>query len=608
MEAYGAFGEKQEAAIQHVAGEVERTAEKVDKLGGKIGEIADYITDQEKAALYKLNTPVDIADLEDAEKRILLAVLYQLSADEDEVTEEQQNYIRAVQQYLKIYNPQAEIDLEAVENIEDISAQKAVMQAVLEFFYLGTHPGTYNDDQLDFLDCFQVNRKTRREINGHISAIVDTVGVKGLAEKYGFVVAQPKSGFARYQDNGRIPEKVADMCIAQYISCVPEFPNGQRFLETEKYLVHFASNRLHSFDTDINDNNTVGFFRIDKQTGESVRLDIDYEKIFHIIKGTDGSFVPPQTISCSELSYCIIKDTIYFVNDDIRGSEVQLFALDIDKKTCLKMPFTYKRYPGDYPVFHLSCNNSYIVICVLRNGKDDDYEDCMESCKVYVVDLTQNNRTFLLTPRMDFIYDALLWNDKFLFWGTKGNIESLFQYDIATKKLENIFGKVQKSSDFYNALSIALHNREPVESLTRIEQIYCVDGKYFFLTSRYDIENGGDRYFALSGVNINDPEEWNNENPFLDGRESSYRGTIAMLDDCAVFMEESDEREFGLKRFTFSDAEITHPNGEDEVPDFYILLGDYLYRDYDYIDEGWQKTNITKGWDDLQWEVMQFPD
>lgn len=187
IEAYEGFGKKQEAATEYVAGEVAKVAGKMDKLGDKIGEIKDYITDKEKAALYKLNTPVDIAALESSEKRVLLAVLYQLSADEEELTEEQQNYVRAVQQYLKIYNPQTEIDLEAVENIEDIATQKAVLQTVLEFFYLGAHPGTYSEDQLEFLDCFQVNRKTRREISDHIKAIVETVGVQGLAEKYGFV-------------------------------------------------------------------------------------------------------------------------------------------------------------------------------------------------------------------------------------------------------------------------------------------------------------------------------------------------------------------------------------------------------------------------------------
>ena len=216
MAAYEAFGEKQEAAIQHVGAEIEKTAGKVDKLGGKISESAVYITDKDNAALYKLKTPGDIADLKDAEKRILLAVLYQLSADEDEVSEEQQNYVRAVQQYLKIYNPQTEIDLSAVENIEDISAQKAVLQSVLEFFHLGTHPEELTEEQEEFPDYFLVNRRTRREIDGFINAIVEVVGIKGLSEKYGFVVDQPRSEFAKYQNNGSIPERVADLCIVIY--------------------------------------------------------------------------------------------------------------------------------------------------------------------------------------------------------------------------------------------------------------------------------------------------------------------------------------------------------------------------------------------------------
>ena len=141
MTAYEAFGEKQEEAIRYVGAEIERTAGKVDRLGGKIGEIADYITDQEKAALYKLNTPVDIADLDDAEKRILLAVLYQLSADEDEVTEEQQNYIRAVQQYLKIYNPQTEIDLSAVENLRRHFCSESGIAICFGVFPFGNPPG-----------------------------------------------------------------------------------------------------------------------------------------------------------------------------------------------------------------------------------------------------------------------------------------------------------------------------------------------------------------------------------------------------------------------------------------------------------------------------------
>ncbi len=188
VEAYQGFGEKQEAAIRHVAQETVETAQKVDKLGDNFGAIVDYISDQEKAELYKLNTSVDIAELEDAEKRILLAVLYQLSTDEgDERTEEQQNYIRAVQRYLEITNPQTETDLSVVENIESNRVQKAVLQAVLEFFRLGRNPDIFTKDQEEFLDCFQLNQKTRREIAGYIETIVNATGLTGLAEKYGFV-------------------------------------------------------------------------------------------------------------------------------------------------------------------------------------------------------------------------------------------------------------------------------------------------------------------------------------------------------------------------------------------------------------------------------------
>lgn len=148
MAAYEAFGEKQKNTIRHIGNQVEEVKSSIGGLNQNIQNISDYITDKEKAELYKLNTPVDIADLDDAEKRILLAVLYQLSTDDPEHTPQQENYVRAVQKYLEIHNPQTQIDLESVENIEDISAQKAVLQTVLEYFYLGTHPGTYDNNQI----------------------------------------------------------------------------------------------------------------------------------------------------------------------------------------------------------------------------------------------------------------------------------------------------------------------------------------------------------------------------------------------------------------------------------------------------------------------------
>ena len=212
MEAYQAFSEKQEAATRHVAKQVEKVADNVDRLGGKIGEITNYITDQEKVLLYHLNTPMDITNLGNQEKKMLVAILYQLASDEAEVTEEQQNYIRAVQQYLSIFNPQTEIDLEVVEEIEDISTQKAVLQAVLEFLYLGTHPKSYTEEQMDFLDCFQLNRKTRKEIMANIETMAEAVGKGGIAEKYGFVPAEDDERSLSYTDNSSVSAEVALWC------------------------------------------------------------------------------------------------------------------------------------------------------------------------------------------------------------------------------------------------------------------------------------------------------------------------------------------------------------------------------------------------------------
>lgn len=186
MNAYEAFARKQEDAIHHVGNQIGHLAGDVEQLGKSVEFISDYITDKEKQALYQANMPVDIAELDGTDQYLLVAVLYEL-AQRELPTEEQQNYIRAVQKYLKVRDVQRNIDLAVVENIPDTVAIIAIMQVVMEYFYLGTHPGTYTDDEMDFLESFMANRKTRKEIMARIRAIVNAVGREGLAEKYGFV-------------------------------------------------------------------------------------------------------------------------------------------------------------------------------------------------------------------------------------------------------------------------------------------------------------------------------------------------------------------------------------------------------------------------------------
>lgn len=489
-------------------------------------------------------------------------MLYQLSANEDEVTEEQQNYVRAVQQYLKIYNPQTEIDLSAVENIEDISAQKAVLQSALEFFRLGTHPEELTGEQEDFLDCFQVNRRTRREIDGFINAIVEAVGIKGLSEKYGFVAETPRSEFAKYQDNGRIPEMVADVCIAQFkekeeddysdddeeygVSRIRDFEDGQSFLETKDYIV-FLSVRSTVYDEEedynLNSDRESGLFRVSKQNGKVERISLDYKK-------NAGFFAKLYSTG-----YCIVKNTIYFTNrKPSLDDEVKILAVDVNEQSSriLTIPHTVDNTTR----IHISANESYLMTAILET----DGFSSMEPAKTYVVDLTQNDRTFVLNSGLNEVYDGFFWDEKFLFCGKKKQDGStfLYQYNLGDKTLE----KLAPLGDMFRWK----------DHLTTIDYLWCVDGSYEWLTSRAEDEN---------------PDVF-----------------VGLLPDGYLFTTEL-RGETCLQKYDLRTQEEAFPFEGDEDASAYILLGDYLYRSNS---EGWQKTNISNGWDNLQWEIFQMPD
>lgn len=191
LRANEAFSRKQEEAIAHMREEVRAGQKKLETaladLGEEIYGIYDYLTSQEKAALYNLTTPLDIKDLPDHEKRLLLATLYQLANNQGEsVTDAQRGYIRSVQRYLEITNPQTEIDLSSVGNIDSLEIQKAFLQVVLEFFYL-QNGDELSDDQEDFLGWFSVNRNLALSIENRVSRLFNAVGPEGIAEKYGYV-------------------------------------------------------------------------------------------------------------------------------------------------------------------------------------------------------------------------------------------------------------------------------------------------------------------------------------------------------------------------------------------------------------------------------------
>ena len=189
--AYEAFGQKQADAIKHILEEVRQGKRDLEpvlrELNGNMDGLYDYIDSKEKAHLYTVYTPFDIHALDQQARLFLVGALYRLTMDKAP-NEDQQNYLRAVQKYLEVKEPPFGVDPEAVENIEDIPAQKAILQTVLE--YLCLQDGDSYDEteyQQEFLDAFSVNAKGRKEIMDHIDLLYTATGAKGLAEKYGYV-------------------------------------------------------------------------------------------------------------------------------------------------------------------------------------------------------------------------------------------------------------------------------------------------------------------------------------------------------------------------------------------------------------------------------------
>ena len=190
MRAYQDFGTKQEEALAAIRKEVQEGKKQLEDALSGLGEemvgIYDYLDTKEKAALYHLNTPYDIKTLEESEQHLLIAILYQLAEEEgNSLNDNQRTYIHGVQRYLGITNPQTGLDdLSVVGDIDSGSVQKAILQTVLEFFYLQDGE-EITDDQEEFLSNFSVNKKQAMAIEETVSRLYNAVGAKGLSEKYG---------------------------------------------------------------------------------------------------------------------------------------------------------------------------------------------------------------------------------------------------------------------------------------------------------------------------------------------------------------------------------------------------------------------------------------
>nr|WP_317325470.1 hypothetical protein [uncultured Flavonifractor sp.] len=308
--AYEAFGRKQEEALKHILEEVRQGKRDMQaalkEIDGHVDNIYDYLQSKEKANLYTVYTPFDLKELGEKERLFLIGALFRLTMDRVP-NEDQQNYLRAVQKYLEIKEPPFGTDPMAIENIEDLPTQKAILQAVLEFLRL-QDGDSYDETELqqEFLDAFSVNNKGRQEIVEHIELLYTATGAKGLAEKYGYV-PEEESEKNMNKIGSIFPEKDVGSITADQQKYIDDFVRGMgmcdNIIETKTYLVGRDWNGI--------------WVRMDKITGEkrAYREDPIHALYIRPVVINDTIYIPQcNSLSAFDISTMSTKIVAYTNN------------------------------------------------------------------------------------------------------------------------------------------------------------------------------------------------------------------------------------------------------------------------------------------------------
>lgn len=146
--------------------------------------ILDDLSIQEKKAVYDLDTPQGITELDQTEKEYLLSVLFSFADQKGQVNDQQKFYLRTLKAYLGIPNIQVGIDLGTIENIESITFQKIILQTLMEFLYLEYQSHEYIEDYEGLFDTFSVNKRGIKELQSSIDHMASLMGIEGIACHY----------------------------------------------------------------------------------------------------------------------------------------------------------------------------------------------------------------------------------------------------------------------------------------------------------------------------------------------------------------------------------------------------------------------------------------
>ena len=152
----------------------------VDSIHELVDVVFDDLVAQEKKRVYNLDTDYDILTLDQDEREFAIAMLYTLSQLMDETTEKQKHYLLNIQRYLNIRNPQVQIEVSSIENIENLKTQRMLYRIVTEYLFLAQENFEYVENFDYIFDYFSINKQSKNSIRGNIENIYKAVGADGL--------------------------------------------------------------------------------------------------------------------------------------------------------------------------------------------------------------------------------------------------------------------------------------------------------------------------------------------------------------------------------------------------------------------------------------------
>lgn len=129
---------------------------------------------------------LDISDLSDKNKEILYALLIYLAENIEYSSDEQKKYANIVLKYIGKPNVQMEIPLKALDDVES-DDQKKMLACCMEYMFLNKCNMDDIDEKQeysDFIDEFDVSRKSVKLIKEQILKLYKLTGIEGFYNKY----------------------------------------------------------------------------------------------------------------------------------------------------------------------------------------------------------------------------------------------------------------------------------------------------------------------------------------------------------------------------------------------------------------------------------------